>query len=398
MDKTVMAVKDRDCVGCKACGMLCPVGAITYERNREGFEYPIIDANKCIQCGKCLAGCMADKKPDKGNSGRGRKLYAARNKDKVILKSSSSGGIFSALANDIIFEGGCVYGVCFDKEFRVVYKRGTSIEDIESMRGSKYVEAYVSMDILEGFVEDVKGKRNILFSGTPCQILGMKKMCRQMGLSTENVTWVDFFVCSGKVSSYLWEEEKQGYLKKGQLEQVSFRSKRKGWKNYEMHWKAGGKSYDYDSLTYRWNKFFGNSVARRKTCKACEYQGRGGADISLGDFWYSAPLPKEWRDNQEISVVGVNTDSGRKYFERIQGQLEVREVTDLIKEHYKYSDYDEEEEDTKRKTFWDIYEKRGYDALCEQYAKITWKERILYGMIRPVLIKIGLLDVMRKKK
>lgn len=395
MDNTVRKIKQQDCTGCKACGMICPVGAIIFERNREGFEYPSINMDKCIQCGKCLTVCSVIKDLDEEKTRIQPRIYAARNRNKSILKSSSSGGIFTAFADDVLVEGGIVYGVCFDEKFSVVYKRGTCSEDIRAMRGSKYVDAYIDMNVLRSFVEDIKSDKRVLFTGTPCQIQGMKKMCKQMGLPTENVIWIDFFVCSGKVSSYLWDKEKQEYMNQGKLEEISFRNKKGGWKNFKMHRTIDGISYDDDFLLHRWSKFLNNFAARRPPCGMCKYGG--SSDISLGDMWYSITIPKSWKDNQGISIVRINTPVGAKRLSRIMEQLEMVEIIEPIIKNVKYEIYGTDEENKRRKNFWDVYYNEGWKKLCDMYAKITWKEKLLFGIVRPLLIKTGLLDVIKRK-
>lgn len=394
MDNTIMKVQNQECVGCKACEMVCPVSAVIFKRDREGFEYPAIDTDRCIRCGKCLAACPSDKELTKIQN----KIYVARNKNKDVLKSSSSGGIFTALANDVIANGGSVYGVCFDKAFNVVYVRGTNMDDVCRMRGSKYVDAYIGTDTLKNFIEDVKSKKEVLFSGTPCQIHGIKEMCAQMGLSTENVILVDFYICSGKVSSYLWNKEKQVYSAQGRLEDVSFRSKHNGWKNFGMHRKIDGVMFYDDFLVHRWSKFLDHSVSRRKTCKTCKYGGGvAKSDISLGDMWYSIPVPEKWKDNKGISIVSANTAVGLECLNHIINQLEIQEVTEPFTINNRTTAYDAEEENRNRTAFWDVYYNQGWDALCDTYAKIKLKEKLLYGVIRPLLIKTGLLDLIRNR-
>ena len=379
------------CVGCKVCETICPVQAIVMKRNQEGFEMPEIIQESCIDCKKCEKVCPALNKKEIESK---ELIYAARCKDKEILLNSSSGGAFSVLAQKALEVGGVVYGVVFSSDYRTaVYARATTLREIEAMRGSKYVEASITQNLIMQFLEDVTSGKTILFTGTGCQINGLQNLCKIKKHDTKNVIWVDFYVCSGKVSSLLWQSECDRTSEKGKLEQVSFRSKKRGWQNFGILMKINSKICYKDFLLHHWNKFLGSSNAKRKSCLKCKYsQKESNADISIGDFWESAVLPKEWNDNLGVSVVSVNTDKGIGFFDGLK-EIEYKQVK-ISRHNPKEKTVDLIERDK----FWKIYHNEGYNKLCEKYAKIGWKDKILFGVIRPILIKTKLLSVIKKRK
>lgn len=387
----VNCVEENQCVGCKACEAICPVSAIKMEKSDEGFEYPAILDELCINCGKCVAFCPALQSCAQ-NINPVKKIYAARCLQEEVLLKSSSGGIFGVLSEHCIEQKGVVYGVAFDENYCVEYVRGETYTDINRMRGSKYVDAFMPEDLIQIFLSDVGGGRQILFSGTSCQIAGMKAVCEERKLKDDNIIWVDFFECSGKVSRLLWEGECQIYKKSGILEAVSFRDKTNGWKAFSMYQCISGKGFHTDFLLSRWSKFLGSAFSRRLPCLNCQYSGgRCGADISIGDFWNRSGLritmPKKWKDNKGLSIVQVNTDKGAALFydvEDCMDYMEVQHSDNSKKGNKRVIDYEG------RKQFWDVFNRHGYEELCNQYANVTWKEKILLGKIRPLLIKLGL--------
>ena len=382
---------DTICVGCKVCENVCPVQAIVMKRNQEGFEYPEILEERCIKCKKCETVCPALQKEDKKSF---KNIYAARCSDKKILLESSSGGVFSILAKNTLQLNGVVYGSVFSQDYRkVMYTRAVTLKDIEPMRGSKYVESFITQEVIEQLMEDITAGRKVLFTGTGCQINGLQNLCREKRINTQNVIWVDFYVCSGKVSSVLWEAECDRIGAKGRLQHVNFRSKKTGWQDFSIDMKIDNKHYYKAFLLHPWSKFLGSSYARRKSCLQCKYSQKDSkADISIGDFWNAKVLPENWDDDLGVSVVSVNTQNGLRFFKELTG-LEYQKV-ELERETASKKN----EIESEREAFWRTYCEEGYIDLCHKYAKIGFKEKILFGVIRPILIKTNLLSVIKKRK
>lgn len=163
------------CCGCYGCYNICPKGAIEMVQDEKGFYYPQIIKEKCINCGLCNKICPISNKIEIENS---PKAFAAYNKDKRIREKSSSGGVFTLLAEKILEQNGVVFGAKFDENFNVVHSYVERKEDLEVFRGSKYVQSKIG-DTYKKAEELLKNGRLVLFSGTPCQIEGLKKYIRK---------------------------------------------------------------------------------------------------------------------------------------------------------------------------------------------------------------------------
>ena len=175
----------KDCCGCSACVQRCPKQCISMAEDEEGFLYPHIDESKCIDCGLCEKVCPVI---NQENQREPLSVYAATNPDEKIRMLSSSGGLFSMLAEKTIENGGVVFGACWNDEWEVVHDYTETVLGIAKFRGSKYVQSRIgdSYRIVEKFLKD---GREVLFSGTPCQVAGLKKyLCKVY----ENLFLVDF--------------------------------------------------------------------------------------------------------------------------------------------------------------------------------------------------------------
>lgn len=159
------------CCGCTSCANVCPCNAITMVADEEGFKYPEINGDLCIECGRCKAVCQIHSlKTEKEIEPM---VYAAQNSDDETRAKSTSGGMFSVFANKILADGGVIYGVAYSEDFTVVHERAETVEAYERFRGSKYVQSDLS-DCFLKVKEDLKNGRKVLFTGTPCQIAGLK--------------------------------------------------------------------------------------------------------------------------------------------------------------------------------------------------------------------------------
>lgn len=209
----MISINDKkDCCGCAACVQRCPKQCITLHEDNEGFLYPQVDESLCIDCGLCEKVCpvinQADERTPLG-------VYAAKNPNESVRMQSSSGGVFTMLAERIIDEDGVVFGACFDERWEVVHSYVETKEALAKFRGSKYVQSKIGSTYqqVEGFL---KSGRKVLFSGTPCQIAGLKKYLRK---EYDNLLAVDF-ICHGVPSpgvfrTYLQEEINRSFARQG---------------------------------------------------------------------------------------------------------------------------------------------------------------------------------------
>ena len=239
----MIEIKDKkDCCGCQACVTVCTKHCIAMQADNEGFLYPIVDKSACTNCGLCEKVCpvINQSEPHKP-----LKVYAAKNKNEDIRRQSSSGGIFTLLAEKVINEGGVVFGARFNENWNVVHSWTDTKEGIAALRGSKYVQSTIGNTYNEAR-EFLKQGRKVLFSGTPCQIAGLKKFLRK---EYNNLLTVDV-VCHGVPSPLVWRKYLEEVRENIRAEReagkntvsfslndlpvitgISFRDKTHGWKN-----------------------------------------------------------------------------------------------------------------------------------------------------------------------
>lgn len=252
------------------------------------------------------------------------KTYAAYNKNEIQRINSSSGGIFYLLAEDVINKCGVVFGVCFNDKFEVVHSYVDTIEGISKLCGSKYVQSKIG-DSYINVKEFLEKKRLVLFTGTPCQINGLKLFLNK---EYDNLICVDI-ICHGVPSPKLWNK----YLKwiesknKSELKSINFRCKDIGWNNFGMGitYKDGSNKYickDRDLFM----QLFLNNVCLRPSCYNCKAKENKLSDITLGDFWGIQNVCPELNDDKGISIVILRNLKGEKEFKNIISNLIYKEV------------------------------------------------------------------------
>ena len=297
------------CCGCKACGQVCPKQCITFHTDEEGFWYPSVDSEMCVNCGLCEKVCpvlhqYAARKP--------LSTVAAINPDDNVRASSSSGGVFTLLAEKVIEQGGVVFGVAFEKDWTVSIKGAETIEALANFRGSKYIQADAgeSFKICKQYLEE---GRLVLFSGTPCQISSLKHFLRN---DYENLITIDV-VCHGVPSPGVWKLYLAEVTEAGQkaIRDIKFRDKRKGWRkfNFAIEYSKADREYvmvsNYDKNIFM--RAFLNDLILRPSCYDCPAKGgRGHADITLADFWGAEHFVTAIDDDRGISLVLLNTQKG----------------------------------------------------------------------------------------
>ena len=307
----VLAARDR-CTGCTACASGCPRDAISMVRDKEGFSYPEIDGARCIRCGHCTDVCPVLHPMEHGQLPA---VYAAWNKDDVIRRDSTSGGIFSVLAEDTLTSGGVVFGAAFDSRMHLRHIACFSAEELRHLRGAKYVQS----DLGKTFraVKDALQTRPVLFSGTPCQVDGLY---RYLGCRPENLTTCDL-VCHGVPSPGVWE----AYLadvqarKNKTVQTVRFRNKVTGW--YDSHFTllyADGSADSAPLFRTEYGRAFGRALFLRPSCYRCPYTSmtRPG-DFTLGDFWGLRPEELPDQQGAGVSLLLVNTPHASCIFDRL---------------------------------------------------------------------------------
>ena len=306
---------------------ICPKQAISMQEDEYGFIYPFIDEKKCVGCSKCARACAFQNKTEDNFP---VECYAAVSKNEIQRKQSASAGIFAAMATDVIAHGGIVYGAAFADDWSVHHVRITETKDIIKIQGSKYVQSYTdnTFSETESFLK--KGK-TVLYSGTPCQIAGLKEF---LGKDYENLITVDI-ICHGVPSCKMLKD----YLKllcdkhKGSIEAFTFRDKSIGWgingsaviNSRKVKLWQSASSYLY---------YFTKGWIYRENCYKCKYASKHrSADITLGDYWGIESQHPElfkrngWDEDKGISCVIINTAKGSSEFDKYRHSLNMVETS-----------------------------------------------------------------------
>lgn len=317
----------KDCCGCNACAQRCPKHCITLQEDHEGFLYPKVDINLCIECGLCEKVCPVINQSIKKEP---LQVFAAINPDEKVRMESSSGGIFTLLAEKVIQENGVVFGARFDENWEVKHDYAETIEGLAAFRGSKYVQSRVEDNYLKA-ERFLKKGRKVLFSGTPCQIAGLKKFLRK---EYDNLLTVDF-ICHGVPSPKVWrmylDEICKNYINQGDrkscIKAINFRNKSLGWKKYSFFFKLNptfirqkNKPIEHLELFYKnsFMKGFLNDLFLRPSCYHCPSKsGKSESDITIADFWGIESLSPNMDDDKGTSLVFINTDSAKLIYGRL---------------------------------------------------------------------------------
>ena len=317
-----------NCCGCTACASVCPKGAIVLKEDSEGFFYPSVDRDLCVDCGLCEKVCPFLHSPSSSSVPQG--VYAAKCRDEELRKQSSSGGVFSLLAYSVLDEGGVVFGARFDERWEVCHGYAETREELSSFRGSKYVQSRMGDAYLQALAF-LKAGRKVLFTGTSCQIMGLKRFlrCDYPNLLTAEC------LCHGVPSPKVWKRYIEELSVDGRITQISFRDKRKGWKNYEVliRQRKTGNNVETDRVR---EPFYHNLYMRgflsdlylRPSCYACRAKnGRCGSDLTIADFWAVPLVDPAFDDDKGCSLVLVHTERGSEMCRSLDIEMAVEEYT-----------------------------------------------------------------------
>lgn len=402
----ILYSEKKDCCGCGACSNICPKKAITMIPDECGFLYPQIDNELCVDCGMCKKICVFQ---NKGSEKKPIKVYGAARKSQKI-QESTSGGIFSVLAEQILESGGVVFGSAMVLENDKLVVKHISIEsqkDLIKLKGSKYVQSF-SNDLFLKVKYFLENGKKVLLSGTPCQIAAMRSFLKK---EYEGLYLIDI-ICHGVPSNkffqdYIKQLEKK---KKVHIKEFKFRDKRAGWGlNASILFEKDGKEFiEYmEHNTSSYYTMFLSSEIYRLNCYSCKYacQSRSG-DITLGDFWgIEEEHPEVLQQNggfleekKGISVVMINSEKGIKIWDSCVEKVQQFESSYEKAANYNHQLYRPSYKGKHREKILELYVKDGYEAVERFYSSILIKKRItnkIKGSI-PKIVKKRLRLLLKK--
>lgn len=301
----------QQCFGCHACQAVCPQRAIAMLADEDGFVYPRLDSSCCEGCSLCLQVCPALQ--TQNYAVRPLKFVGCRHLDDSIRMPSSSGGLFPALASNVLAKGGVVYGAAFDNDDQTIMVKHKSITDeshIAMLQGSKYVQSDMS-GILESLLTQLPSVP-VLFSGTPCQVAAARAIA---GEYAANLLTMDV-ICDGVVSPLLFK----AYIKSlGNITEFCFRDKSGGHGSRVVSWKKDGKKFFSPHILNSYITYFIQKLALRPACHTCPFASlaRPG-DISGGDFHGAKQLGGGLDDDKGVSIALLNSSKGVAAWQSIQ--------------------------------------------------------------------------------
>ena len=367
----MLEIKDKkDCCGCGACASICPKGCITLVEDDEGFLYPQINKENCVKCGLCKKICpVANAKKDSLIT---PKAYGCHSKNKEEVLQSSSGGIFSLLAKHFYNSKGVVYGAAFVDAYNVAHIRTTSLEELDKLRRSKYVQSETG-EIFKSVQKDLQDGLQVLFTGTNCQIAGLKAFLLK---DYENLYTQDI-ICHGVPSRKVWNK----YLKENKIgkdAEINFREKSTGWLKYNFCAKENGQTKILEPFNQnKYMEAFLSDCSLRPSCYDCKFKGvERYSDITLADFWGVDKTQKELYYESGTSVVFVHSKKGQKLFEKISNEIQSQEVdfVDVVcgNPSYLFS----AKENKNRKAFFENLEKMKFKKLTKKYCELAASQKI----------------------
>lgn len=400
----------RNCCGCEACVQICPMQCILLEQDNEGFLYPRVNKDLCVDCGLCEKTCPVINKREQTLP---LNVWAAQNNDDEIRKESSSGGVASLLAEKIIDDGGVVFGVSFNEKWEAVHTYAETKEQLTMFRGSKYVQSRIGDSFFQ-VKELLKTDRRVLFVGTPCQVSGLKLFLRK---DYPNLITVDF-ICHGVPSPgifkwYLQEElnkyeaarkdsEKKSFVsfscihsipkgdillpEKVEIVDIRFRDKREGWKKYSFvlsltEVSADGKKNIVSlSTNVSKNTFlrgFCSDLYLRPSCHQCPVRNfRSGSDITIADFWGQEYMFPEFDKDTGVSSVIVKSEKGGQLFSSIDNVKKEKKTIEQVLS-YNPSLIHSKGEPYTRKKFWGNYGKYSLEETIAHAVHLNYFERAI---------------------
>lgn len=377
-----MQIKEQLCTGCSACASFCTKEAIAMLPDDQGFLRPKVSTDCCIGCGLCKNICPVLNPPAVSAD---TKSFAAYALDKTLLENSSSGAIFPLLAKHVLSNGGIVFGAAFDKQFVVRHIGIETLDDLPKLCSSKYVQSEIGETYSEAKAA-LKAGRTVYFSGTPCQVAGLKSYLRR---EYENLITQDV-VCHSTPSPQIWKNYKRLLEKtyNGKITSFSFRYKKNGWEGYYIRAVFdNGSEYLRKAAEDPYQQGFIKGLYSRPSCYSCRFKGiQRTSDITLADFWGVRNIMPEAYEPNGTSIVLLHSKKAENLFQKIAPEIRTfsAEANTLLT--FNQAAYAPVKKPKRCKQFYKSYKKTEFGQLVEICCKETllekaaevWHKSLLY--------------------
>lgn len=405
-NKIVLFEEKKDCCSCGACMNVCPKQAIEMRTDEYGYSYPFINVEKCIKCGACKRVCAFQNGIEiKETVG----AYAAATKNQEMLRNSASGGIFSQIAENVLKEGGFVCGASLEIVDDVLTPKHIMIdsrEDLKKLQGSKYAQSMTD-DIFQKVKAELNNGKKVLFSGTPCQVAGLRAYLNR---DYDNLLLVDI-ICHGSPSTKLFQDYIRNQQKKlnAKVIDYKFRDKKYG-QGYvsKITYQLNNGKVKIKTIPGKLTSFVGLFLQKevfRESCYACKYANlQRVSDITIGDYWgvyqeHGKELKGSAMSNEKgISCILVNSSKGQKVIETMQDDFELLSSTkEKIALHNEQLNHPCEHTN-KRELILKLYKENGYEALEKYYKNSLGYKKYAYwfGAVIPKKLKSKLKVLLKK--
>ena len=383
--KNVNIISKEDCCGCGGCYSVCARQAISMLADKQGFKYPVVDSDKCTDCGLCVKSCPSLSVENLNPIS----CHAVKHTDKKEQLAASSGGFASALSSWVINKGGSVYGVVYENVSEVVTVRIDSPTELDKLKGSKYVQTD-TRNTFKKVYHDLKDGLMVVYFGTSCHVDGLKHYLDVKKCPRQNLITIDL-ICHGVPSPKLFDEYIQFLTRRKPVKEFSFRTKTIGW--------GGGSPMFCPTITYMdgekeantplakaYTQLFFSNNCLRPHCYQCPYAGKGRTgDFTIADYWGLKDAHPDFFDRDGVSLVLVNTQEGAKIFsemddiESIQSDNEkaFRKQINQTRPSAKSKDYD---------SFWKEYEAKGFTYVMYKYAEVNFLNKLRKKILRTLNI------------
>lgn len=384
----------QNCCGCTACAAICPKDCIKMQEDTEGFLYPVVNTKKCVECGACERACpILNPRPEKVFE---QAAYVVQNKNENILRESTAGGAFTAIADYVLRQEGVVFGVELGKDLVARHVYIEQETELSRFRNSKYVQSYVGEDTFRNVKSFLDKGRTVCFSGTLCQIEGLKNYLKK---EYDNLITVDV-VCRAVPSPLIFRKYVEYQEKKleGSIANVRFRDKYYGYKYSTMNVITDKNQGNYHQgvESEPWLRAFFPNICDRSSCHSCQFRKQYRiSDFTIWDCFHVGRFSKELDNDKGATRVLVHTEKGRKFFDEIRDNFLLFQTTpeNIVagaREMKKSVSPNE-----RRQEFFEDASRLNGTHLFQKYFPDTFRVKVEH-FVRSICYRLGIYSVMKK--